>query len=60
MVGDTVEAYFTFTLDNTSKLFPQLNKSLPGLNKDATFQAELFEKEGSENTYNIQLYAITN
>ena len=58
--GDTIEAYFNFTLDNTSKLFPQLNKTLPGLNKGTIFQAELFEKEGIENTYSIQLYVLKN
>lgn len=58
--GDTIEAFFNFTLDNTAKLFPQLNKVLPGLKNNAIFQAELFEKEGSEHSYNIQLYILKN
>ena len=58
--GDTIEAFFNFTLGNTQKLFPHLNKTLPGLKRDDIFLAELFEKQSSESMYNIQLYAIKN
>ncbi len=58
--GDTLKVYFEFTLDNTNKIFPELNKCLPGLKKNETFQAELFENPDKEDDYRIQLYALMN
>ncbi len=52
--GDTATARFTFTLDATESLFPELNSPLPGLANGDFFEAELFENDRGE--YTIQIY----
>ena len=56
--GDTLSIYFTYTLRDTEKLFPELNKALPGIKVNGIFEAELFEKPDETQKYRIELYAL--
>jgi hypothetical protein len=57
--GDTISIFFHFTLDNTKKLFPELNYPLPGLKEKDIFQAELIEKQSEVHGYKVLEYKFT-
>ncbi len=57
--GDTIPITFAFTMAPTKDLFPEFNQHLPGLQPGDSFQAELLERGGVENSYTVQMYDLT-
>jgi hypothetical protein len=55
--GDTLRLFFSFTLESTESLFPELEHHLPGVRDGDIFEAELTEKEG-EPQFTVYLYQL--